>query len=81
MGKVTQINPNANRDLSSVKEELQALDWELIQIYVSINSLIEYNELANEYEAKSVLERLDTARMRALRAEQISRGLKVYKPT
>ena len=75
---VTLLHPKDN-DLSSVTDELEALNYELQQIAASISKIDLYNEIVNDYEITSIRRRLDTAIQRSYRAEQAGRGIKVYK--
>ena len=70
---------NYEVNISSVGNELSAVNRELSQILISLKSLEDYNDIVNDYEFSSIRRRIDTVCARTYRAEQISRGLKVYK--
>ena len=78
--KVVDLHPNED-NRSSVQEELDALNWQLQQIMISIGKIAEFNSLSNDYEIDSIRRSVSTARQRSYRAEQCARGLKVWKAT
>jgi hypothetical protein len=78
--RVVMLHP-PEESRSSVKEELDSMNWELQQIMISIGNIEAYNKICNSYEIDSIRNRVNTIRQRSYRAEQCSRGLKVWKAT
>ncbi|MCY9861331.1 hypothetical protein OTK49_02220 [Vibrio coralliirubri] len=75
---VVELFP-VDKDRSSVREELDALDYQLGTIARSIHLIEKHNSISNEWELQSVKRAIDRIAQRAYRAEQCSRGLKVWK--
>ena len=66
---------------SSVEEELNAMNFNLNQIMISLEKISRYNEIVNDYEIDLIRRNVKIARQRSYRAEQCSRGLTVFKAT
>ena len=75
---VFELQPR-DENRSSVKDELDAIGYELTRILDSVDQIERFNNLCNDYEVQSIRRRIDTIAQRAYRAEQCSRGIKVWK--
>ena len=74
---VFELQPR-DENRSSVKDELDAIGYELTRILDSVDQIERFNNLCNDYEVQSIRRRIDTIAQRAYRAEQCFRGIKVW---
>lgn len=77
---IVNLRP-VDRRLSSVSDELDAIMRELHRIAPAVAAVEQHNSLCNPYEIDDIKRRVNAIAMRVHRAEQCSRGMRVYKPT
>jgi len=76
--KVFDLHPK-DEQRSSVKDEINAMDYPLRRILEAVGKIQEYNNLCNDHEIDAIRQAVNKIAQRGYRAEQCSRGLKVYK--
>jgi hypothetical protein len=81
MSNVHSIRQN-DGDRSTVGEEVEAMDWEISNIFRLLSELEKQpNESSRGFMVAEAKRRLNKVTARAYRAEQLSRGLRVTKVT
>lgn len=71
--------PPEDPNLSTVGEELKALDWQLSELARTLTDVAGCDGSSRDYAIKRARRHLDTAIQRSFRAQQIAQGLKVPK--
>lgn len=80
---ITKIREDAQKvldpDRSTIKEELDALDWQLSEIARHLSDMEKFNDAGKEYAIAQARRCLNTSIQRSYRAKQLADGLRVLK--
>ncbi|MEA1987779.1 MAG: hypothetical protein U9N57_01060 [Pseudomonadota bacterium] len=74
-GKIAPLRKNENSErLSSIKEEMKFIEYELGQILKSAEAMTRYDKAGQKHELSRILERASNIMARTYRSIQISEG-------